>query len=227
MVSRFELSEDKFMGKTKIFDSLRDAVIDYDDEEVVKLSKQAVEEGVDPIEAIEKGLMKGMSHISDRYTEGELYLPELVMAGDAFMAAMSVLEPVLVEQKKELKTLGTVVFGAVFGDLHDIGKNLIATMMRAQGFIVHDIGKDQTVEAFVDKARETDADIVAMTAMISTTMIEQKKIIDALKAAGLRAKTMVGGAMVDLGWTETVGADGTGRDMLEAVAKAKELVGAE
>jgi corrinoid protein of di/trimethylamine methyltransferase len=210
----------------KIFDSLRDAVIDYDDEEVVKLSKQAVEQGVDPIDAIEKGLMKGMSHISDKYTEGELYLPELVMAGDAFMAAMSVLEPVLVEQKKELKTLGTVVFGAVFGDLHDIGKNLIATMLRAQGFIVHDIGKDQTVEAFVDKARETDADIVAMTAMISTTMIEQKKIIDALKAAGLRAKTMVGGAMVDLAWTETVGADGTGRDMLEAVAKAKELVGA-
>jgi corrinoid protein of di/trimethylamine methyltransferase len=214
------------MDKTKILDSLKDAVIDYDDEEVVKLAKQAVEQGVDPIEAIEKGLMKGMSHISDRYTEGELYLPELVMAGDAFMAAMSVLEPVLVEQKKELKTLGTVVFGAVFGDLHDIGKNLIATMMRAQGFIVHDIGKDQPVEAFVDKARETDADIVAMTAMISTTMIEQKKIIDALKAAGLRAKTMVGGAMVDLAWTETVGADGTGRDMLEAVAKAKELVGA-
>jgi corrinoid protein of di/trimethylamine methyltransferase len=211
----------------KIFDSLRDAVIDYDDEEVVKLSKQAVDQGVDPIEAIEKGLMKGMSQISDRYTEGELYLPELVMAGDAFMAAMSVLEPVLVEQKKELKTLGTVVFGAVFGDLHDIGKNLIATMLRAQGFIVHDIGKDQPVEVFVDKARETDADIVAMTAMISTTMIEQKKIIDALKAAGLRAKTMVGGAMVDLAWTETVGADGTGRDMLEAVAKARELVGAD
>ena len=215
------------MGETEIFDSLRSAVVEYDDDKVRKLSKEVVDKNIDPIEAIEKGLMKGMSEISDKYTAGDLYLPELVMAGDAFMAAMSILEPVMLEQKKQLKTLGTIVFGTVFGDLHDIGKNLIITMMRAHGFEVHDIGKDIPVEAFVDKAREVDADIVAMSAMISTTMIEQQKIIDALKEAGVRAKTMVGGAMVDDAWVETVGADGTGRDMLEAIAKAKELVGAK
>ena len=214
------------MGEVQLFDQLRKAVVDYDEAAASKLAKQAVTSGADPVEAVEKGLMKGMQEISDRYTRGDLYLPELVMAGDTFDSAMKILEPVMLQQRRQMKKLGTVVFGTVFGDLHDIGKNLIIVMLRANGFEVHDLGKDQPVEAFVDKAREVKADIVAMSAMISTTRLEQKKIVEALRAAGVRAKTMVGGAMVDEAWTETIGADAYGRDMLDAVAKARGFVGA-
>jgi dimethylamine corrinoid protein len=169
-----------------------------------------------------------LKEIGGKFENGELFLVHLVAAGDiAKRATTEVLEPLLKTAVEKRKVLGKIIIGTVAGDIHDIGKNIVAVMFFSAGFDVLDIGKDVPVEDFVDKVRETEADIVAMSALLTTTLPAQREVIEALKTAGLRSKVkiLVGGAPATAKWAEEIGADGYGEDPIEAVRVAKRLLG--
>ena len=210
------------------FKDMAQSVIDGEVEDAERLARQAIEQGVDPLDAINQGFVVGVNHVGEGYAAGEMFLPDLVLAGEAMKAAVAVLEPEMKRRGTKRQMLGTVVMGTVEGDIHDIGKTLVATMLSATGFQVYDLGVDVPVEAFLEKAREVDADVVGLSALLTTTMVKQKTVIEALEEAGLRrqVKVMVGGAPVTRSWAEEIGADGYSEDAIGAVAVAKELVGA-
>lgn len=210
------------------FESMAQSVVDGEVEDAERLARQAIEQGVDPLDAINQGFVVGVNHVGEEYAAGEMFLPDLVLAGEAMKAAVAVLEPEMQRRGTKRQMLGTVVIGTVDGDIHDIGKTLVATMLAASGFQVYDMGVDVPVQTFLEKARETSADIVGLSALLTTTMVKQKDVIEALEEAGLRPqiKVMVGGAPVTRTWAEEIGADGFSEDAIGAVAVAKELVGA-
>jgi corrinoid protein of di/trimethylamine methyltransferase len=210
------------------FKDMAQSVIDGEVEDAERLARQAIEQGVDPLDAINQGFVVGVNHVGEGYAAGEMFLPDLVLAGEAMKAAVAVLEPEMKRRGTKRQMLGTVVMGTVEGDIHDIGKTLVATMLSATGFQVYDLGVDVPVETFLEKARETNADVVGLSALLTTTMVKQKTVIEALEEAGLRpqVKVMVGGAPVTRSWAEEIGADGYSEDAIGAVAVAKELVGA-
>jgi len=215
------------MGK-ELFESMAQSVIDGEVEDAERLARQAIEQGVDPLDAINQGFVIGVNHVGEEYAAGEMFLPDLVLAGEAMKAAVAVLEPEMQRRGTKRQMLGTVVIGTVEGDIHDIGKTLVATMLSSSGFQVYDMGVDVPIQTFLDKARETSADVVGLSALLTTTMVKQKGVIEALEEAGLRPqiKVMVGGAPVTRTWAEEIGADGFSEDAIGAVAVAKELVGA-
>jgi len=210
------------------FKDMAQSVIDGEVEDAERLARQAIEQGVDPLDAINQGFVVGVNHVGEGYAAGEMFLPDLVLAGEAMKAAVAVLEPEMKRRGTKRQMLGTVVMGTVEGDIHDIGKTLVATMLSATGFHVYDLGVDVPVETFLEKAREVNADVVGLSALLTTTMVKQKTVIEALEEAGLRrqVKVMVGGAPVTRSWAEEIGADGYSEDAIGAVAVAKELVGA-
>jgi corrinoid protein of di/trimethylamine methyltransferase len=210
------------------FEDMAQSVIDGEVEDAERLARQAIEQGVDPLDAINQGFVVGVNHVGEGYAAGEMFLPDLVLAGEAMKAAVAVLEPEMKRRGTKRQMLGTVVMGTVEGDIHEIGKTLVATMLSATGFQVYDLGVDVPVETFLEKARETNADVVGLSALLTTTMVKQKTVIEALEEAGLRrqVKVMVGGAPVTRSWAEEIGADGYSEDAIGAVAVAKELVGA-
>jgi corrinoid protein of di/trimethylamine methyltransferase len=210
------------------FEDMAQSVIDGEVEDAERLARQAIEQGVDPLDAINQGFVVGVNHVGEGYAAGEMFLPDLVLAGEAMKAAVAVLEPEMKRRGTKRQMLGTVVMGTVEGDIHEIGKTLVATMLSATGFQVYDLGVDVPVETFLEKARETNADVVGLSALLTTTMVKQKTVIEALEEAGLRSqvKVMVGGAPVTRSWAEEIGADGYSEDAIGAVAVAKELVGA-
>ena len=212
---------------SELFEAMAKSVMEGEVTEAKKLAQQAVAQGLDPLEAINKGFVAGLNTVGDEFSCGTMFLPDLVMAGEAMKAAMSVLEPELSKRGAAREMLGKVVIGTVKGDIHDIGKTIVATMLSASGFQVYDLGHDVSVEKFVDKAREVNADIVGMSALLTTTMVRQRDVVKALTEAGLRpqVKVMVGGAPVTRGWVEEIGADGYSEDAVGAVAVAKKLVG--
>jgi corrinoid protein of di/trimethylamine methyltransferase len=212
-----------------IFKSMAQAIIDGEDEEAANLAKKAIELDIDPLDAINKGFIMGVNHVGDEFSCGNAFLPELVMAGEAMKSAIEVLEPELNRRGTKRQMLGKVVIATVEGDIHDIGKTLVATMMSAAGFEVFDLGVDVPIVDLASKAKTEDADIVAVSALLTTTMLKQKDVIEALEDMGLRPKTkvMVGGAPVTRSWMEEIGADGYSEDAIGAVAVAKQLVGAE
>jgi corrinoid protein of di/trimethylamine methyltransferase len=212
-----------------IFKSMAQAIIDGEDEEAANLAKKAIELDIDPLDAINKGFIMGVNHVGDEFSCGNAFLPELVMAGEAMKSAIEVLEPELNRRGTKRQMLGKVVIATVEGDIHDIGKTLVATMMSAAGFEVFDLGVDVPIVDLALKAKTEDADIVAVSALLTTTMLKQKDVIEALEDMGLRPKTkvMVGGAPVTRSWMEEIGADGYSEDAIGAVAVAKQLVGAE
>jgi corrinoid protein of di/trimethylamine methyltransferase len=205
------------------------SVIDGDVDEARRLAQQAVEQGIDPLAAINQGFVPGVNHVGEQFSCGEMFLPDLVLAGEAMKAAIAVLEPEMARRGTQRQTLGKVVIGTIEGDIHDIGKTLVATMLAASGFQVYDMGVDVPIARFVEKAREVEADIVGLSALLTTTMARQADAIAALKEAGLRprVKVMVGGAPVTESWAAEIGADGTSEDAIGAVAVAKRLVGAQ
>jgi corrinoid protein of di/trimethylamine methyltransferase len=211
-----------------LFESMAQSVIDGEVEDAERLARQAIEQGIDPLDAINRGFVIGVNHVGEEYAAGEMFLPDLVLAGEAMKAAVAVLDPEMQRRGTKRQMLGTVVIGTVDGDIHDIGKTLVATMLSASGFQVYDMGVDVPVQTFLDKARETSADVVGLSALLTTTMVKQKDVIEALEEAGLRPqiKVMVGGAPVTRTWAEEIGADGFSEDAIGAVAVAKELVGA-
>lgn len=211
----------------ELFESMAQSVIDGEVEDAERLARQAIEQGVDPLDAINRGFVIGVNHVGEEYAAGEMFLPDLVLAGEAMKAAVAVLEPEMQRRGTKRQMLGTVVIGTVDGDIHDIGKTLVATMLSASGFQVYDMGVDVPVQTFLEKARETSADVVGLSALLTTTMVKQKDVIEALEEAGLRPqiKVMVGGAPVTRTWAEEIGADGFSEDAIGAVTVAKELVG--
>jgi len=205
------------------------SVIDGEVDDARRLAQQAVEQGLDPLAAINQGFIPGVNHVGEQFSRGEMFLPDLVLAGEAMKAAIAVLEPEMARRGTQRQTLGRVVIGTVEGDIHDIGKTLVATMLAASGFQVYDLGVDVPIARFVEKAREVEADIVGLSALLTTTMSRQADAIKALTEAGLRprVKVMVGGAPVTASWAAEIGADGTSEDAIGAVAVARRLVGAQ
>ncbi len=206
---------------------LAQAVIDGEPEDAAELAKQALNQGLDPLICINEGLTPGMNRVGELFESGEYFLPDLIIGGEAMKEALAVLEPALVEGRQRA-VLGRVVLGTVEGDLHEIGKTLVGTLLTANGFQVTDIGIDKSAADFVAAVKDTKADLVGASALLTTTMPQQERIIEALKEAGLRdqVKVMVGGAPVTASWAEKVGADGYAEDAIGAVILAKNLMSA-
>jgi corrinoid protein of di/trimethylamine methyltransferase len=210
-----------------MYDKLAQAVIDGEPEDAEEFARQALDRGLDPLDCINRGLSPGIDRVGELFASGEYFLPDLIIGGDAMKAALGVLEPALTGGQ-ERKVLGQVVLGTVEGDLHEIGKTLVGTMLTANGFLVTDIGVDKSAAEFVAAVKETGATLVGASALLTTTMLHQQEVIEALKEAGLRdqVKVLVGGAPITESWAEKIGADGYADDAISAVAVAKRLVGA-
>jgi len=208
-----------------IYAKLRDAVVSYDVDAVVKYSNEVIAKGLDPLEAIEKGLAVGARIVGDKFDRLEIYLAELIMAADAIKAGLDVLLPAI--PKGETPRRGVVVIGTAQGDIHEIGKNIVAALLRAYGFDVYDLGVDVPPLRFIEKAEEVKADIIAISALMTSTIIGQRDVIEYLKALGKRDKyiVMVGGGPVTREWAEEIGADGWAETASEAVQVALTLKG--
>ncbi len=215
-------------SKEEFFSKLAQAVIDGEPEDAEELARQALDQGLDPLICINEGLTPGINRVGELFAGEEYFLPDLVIGGEALKAALAILEPALAGNQ-EREVLGRVVLGTVEGDLHEIGKTLVGTMLTANGFVVTDIGINRPAADFVAAVKDANATLVGASALLTTTIPEQQKVIEALEEAGLRdqVKVMVGGAPVTQIWAEKIGADGYAEDAIAAVALAKRLVGAQ
>ena len=211
-----------------LFPKMAQSIIDGDSDVAVALANQAVAAGLDPLEAISKGYVIGVNTVGDAFSRGDAFLPELVMAGEAMKAAIAVLEPEMAKRGTHRQILGKVVLATVEGDIHEIGKTLVGTMLSASGFQVYDLGVDVSSAKILAKVKEVDADLVGLSALLTTTMVKQREVIDVLDKEGLRrkVKVMVGGAPVTREWVQKIEADGYSEDAIGAVSVAKKLVGA-
>jgi len=208
------------------FSAMRQTIIDGAPDTASALAQEAVAAGVAPLDAINNGYVPGMHDVGEQFARGQMFLPDMMASAEAMRAAMAVLEPELKKLGTERPMAGVVVLGTTKGDIHEIGKILVGTMLTANGFRVHDLGVDVSGEKFAAKARELGADIVGVSALLTTTMRNQKSVIESLEKAGLRShvKVMVGGAPVTRGWAQEIGADGYAKDAMSAVALAHELM---
>jgi len=212
----------------ELFKEMTASIIDGDAEKSAALAERAISEGIDPIVAIASGFVPGVNHIGEQFACGNAFLPELVMSGEAMKAAVSVLEPEMIKRGTQRQVLGTVVLATVEGDIHEIGKTLVGTMLSAAGFKVYDLGVDAAPDLIIGKALEVNADIIAMSALLTTTMVKQRQVTDDLEKEGLRSrfKIMVGGAPVTRDWVKSIQADGYSEDAIGAVAVARQLMAA-
>jgi corrinoid protein of di/trimethylamine methyltransferase len=209
--------------KGAIFLELENSIKNYDKEAAIEAAKKALKMGLDPIEVIEKGLAKGLREVGTRYENGEIFMVELVAAAEAMKSAMKILEPEILKRKSERKVLGKVVLGTVAGDIHDIGKNIVASLLIAAGFEVYDLGTDVPVEKFIEKAKEVKADVIGASALLTTTMLVQKDLAEAIKRSSLDVKYIIGGAAVSPQWAEEIGA-AYAQDASSAVEVIKNLI---
>lgn len=204
--------------------ALADALIKGDRDTVVELTQAAIDEGTPPREILENGLIAGMEVIGKRFKANEIYVPEVLIAARAMKSSMEVLQPELT--KAGVEPIGTVVIGTVKGDLHDIGKNLVAMMLTGGGLKVVDAGTDVAPEKFVEICQAEGAKVCAMSALLTTTMPQMKDVVAALKASGIETKTIIGGAPVTESFANDIGADGYASDAASAVDIVKQLLGA-
>jgi len=206
--------------------AMRQSIIDGAPDTASTLARQALDSGIAALDAINNGYVPGMHAVGEQFAKAQMFLPDMMASAEAMRAAMAVLEPELKKLGKERPVAGVVVLGTTKGDIHEIGKILVGTLLTANGFVVHDLGVDVSGEKFADKARELQADIVGVSALLTTTMRNQKSVVEALEKAGLRSSTriMVGGAPVTRRWAEEIGADGYAKDAMSAVALAQELM---
>ena len=210
-----------------LYAQMKQTVIDGEVEDAERLAREGLDAGLDPSEILDKGFVKGIEEVGDLFGKGEFFLPELVQGAEAMKAAVAVLQPAIDAAGGARTTLGVAVAGTVAGDIHEIGKTIVCSMLSAAGFTVSDVGCDVPVETFVAKCQEVDADLLLLSALLTTTMPNQQKTIEALKAAGLRdkVKVMIGGAPTTRAWADEIGADGYAEDAIEAVATAKAILG--
>ncbi len=206
--------------------AMRQSVVDGAADGAVELAQQALREGIAPLEAINQGYVPGMHQVGEQFAQRKMFLPDMLASAQAMKAAMAVLEPELKKRGEECPFLGTVVLGTVKGDIHEIGKALVGTLLQANGFRVVDLGVDVPAEKFAAKARELNASVVGCSALLTTTMKYQKSVIEVLEREGLRprVKVIVGGAPVTRQWCEEIGADGYSKDAVSAVALVKTLL---
>ena len=201
------------------------SILDQDEEAAREIAKKALEDGMDPVEMISNGFAAGIRKMGDLFDRGEVFLPGLIIASDAMVAAVEILEEALPRDKRQEK-LGVIVIGTVEGDIHDIGKGIMVTLLRVHGYEVHDLGRDVPIEEFIKKAKEVNADVIGSSAMMTTTQIGQKKLEEALKNAGMRdkVKTMVGGAVATDHWAKRIGADFFGETPSDTIDKLRRIL---
>lgn len=210
----------------QILSDLRDAVLYYDPDDARRLAQKALDNGVDPVVALEEGLARPLREIGDRFGTGEAFITELIAAAQAMQAGAEVLNQEIARRGATRKKVGTFLIGTVEGDIHSIGKNIVATMLSTAGFEVIDLGTDVPTETFVENVERHRPDILGLSALMTTTMTKQKEVIERLRQAGLRdkVKIIVGGAPVTEDWVEEIGADACGLDALNAVDASLKLM---
>jgi len=215
------------MTKSELFPKMNEAIVAGDREAAAALAQDAVRGDFDLLEVIEQGYVPGIQKVGDLWEQGDYFLPELISSAEAMKAAMAVIDPELQKRNIGSRMGGRVVIGTVEGDIHDIGKNLVASMLQAGGFEVHDLGADVKLERFIAKAEEVGAGMICLSALLTTTMTNQKRLIGMLRDRGLRDryKVLVGGAPASRKWAEEIGADGYAENAVAAVKLAKSLAG--
>jgi trimethylamine corrinoid protein len=213
------------MANEELIKEARQALLTTDKAKAEDVAKRALAAGMDPSDIMQNGFVAGIRELGEQFDKGEVFLPELMLAAEAMQAAMDICNAALPEGKSE--TRGVVVMGTVEGDVHDIGKAIVCAYLRANGFEVHDLGKDVPPQDFIDKAVEVNADVIGASALLTATLAVQGEIEEYLKEAGLRDKfkTIVGGATCTQGWADKIGADAYAKDASEAISKITELVG--
>jgi corrinoid protein of di/trimethylamine methyltransferase len=215
------------MKKEELFARMAKAVIEGGKAEAEDLAREAIKAKLDLTEVIENGYVPGIQKVGELWEKGDYFLPELITSADCMKAAMAVLQPELDKAKIKAKSKGKVVIGTVEGDIHDIGKNLVASMLSANGFEVLDLGADVKLDWFIQKAVDTEADLICLSALLTTTMLGQKRAIEMLKQKNLygKFKVLVGGAPANQKWAEDIGADGYAENAMLAVKVAERLMG--
>jgi len=211
----------------EVYQKISTAVIDGYPEEVKRAINEALEMGLDPLDIFREGLVRGIRVVGENFERGELWLAHLILAGTTMSVGSDLLRDAIEKKGYKMETIGRFIICTVQGDIHDIGKNIVATLLKVEGFEVIDLGKDVPTELIVQKVKELKPDILGLSALLTTTMIKQKEVIEALKEAGLRdkVKVIIGGAPTSAEWAREIGADGWAPDALSAVRKAKELLG--
>jgi corrinoid protein of di/trimethylamine methyltransferase len=211
-----------------LYEKCAEAIIGGDGTRAEELARAALEDKLPPLEVIERGFVKGIREVGRLWEEGTLFLPELVMGADAMKKAMAVLQPVLESEESAPNAMGHVIIGTIEGDIHDIGKTLVATMLAANGFEITDLGADVPVTRFIDEAESKKADCIAVSALLTTTMNGQKRLIEELRNRSMResVKVLVGGAPCSDDWASEIGADGYAGDAVGAVNVLKGMIGA-
>lgn len=210
--------------KTTILEELRIAVAQGNAEKAEEGAKKALESGIPPLQAISDGLAKGVREIGSKFAEGEVYLVELIVSGKAMKAGMAVLLPAIKAQSAEIEKAGTVVIGTVEGDIHSIGKDIVATLLEANGFEVINAGEDVPASVFLDTAKREKADIIGLSALLTSSMPRQRDVIEEVRKSGQDIKVMIGGAPTTKDWADEIGADGWAGDAVTAAKTAKELM---
>ncbi len=215
------------MTKSELLSKMNEAIVAGDRAAAAALAEEAVREGLDLLEVVEHGYVPGIQKVGELWEQGEYFLPELISSAEAMKAAMARLDPELKRRNIGARMGGRVVIGTIEGDIHDIGKNLVASMLQAGGFEVYDLGADVKLERFIDKAEEVGAALICLSALLTTTMTNQKRLIGLLRERGLRDKykVLVGGAPASRKWAEEIGADGYAENAVAAVKLAKAVVG--
>ena len=213
------------MSKEDLLKQAKQAVIEGDEEAAEAMANKVIAEGINPVEIINEGLSPAMTEVGDGFAKEEIPLPRVLIAAEAMTKAIEIMEP-HIPKEDVVEKLGTVVIGTVEGDIHDIGKRIVATMLKVYGFEVHDLGRDVPIDVFVEKAKELKPDILGSSSLMTTTMGGQKILEEKLREAGIRDnfKTMIGGAATTQEWADKIGCDCYAEDANDTVLKAKELI---
>ena len=216
------------MDKNQILEDLCQKVMAGDTDGIQAVSRQALDNGMEALDILENGISKGMDIVGKRFETGEAFLPELLLAVDSFASAMEVLAPVLEASKKNVEKIGKVLLATVKGDVHNLGKNILGTILETNGFEVVDLGVDQDTLSIIEAAEKNNADVIGLSAVMTTTMPYQKELINTLAEMGLRDKfvVLVGGGPVSQKWADEIGADGYGKTAMDAVSIATRQIAA-
>ncbi len=214
------------MTESEILGKLKESILSFDEELAGKSAQEVINNDVNPLKAVEEGLVKGLDIIGEKYENDEIFLPELMMAANTFQTAMQILEPKISEKGLERVKKGIIVLGTVKGDIHKIGKDIVTLLFRTAGYEVHDLGEDVDLFAFIENAKKLNADAIGLSALLTSTLSGQKDVIDALTQEGMREKyiIMVGGGATTPEWAEAIGADLFAENAQAAVRRLTEMI---